>query len=349
MGIFDDLECDVWKTSPYFWQAVVGVNAARDAHAINSQDDCKTASQIGSTIAEQYGIPSFLGDSFGGCVCQYVFSGGASNPPGGIQQSWNYKQVAYIGNDGHVWELTCNAGNWTQGDLTAAAGAPPPAAGSSLTSYIWNAYKQVAYIGNDGHVWELTCNTGNWTQGDLTAAAGAPPPAAGSSLTSYIWNAYKQVAYIGNDGHVWELTCSGAGSWSRGDLTAATGAPPPAAGSSLTSYIWNTYKQVAYIGNDGHVWELTCTAGGNWSNGDLVAVTGSPAAAGDSPLTSYIWNDGPGQDPRVSAKQVAYLTSDRHIWELTCVAGNWTEGDLAALTGSRTAAIGSPLTSYIWK
>jgi hypothetical protein len=294
MGIFDGIQCALWETTPYFWQAVAGVNAARRAGAINSKGDCQAAAKIGSAIAQQFDIPDFLGDSFGQCVCDYVFNGGSPNPPPTVQ--WNYKQVAYVGTDGHVWELTCNAGTWSPGDLTAATGAPPPAAGSPLTSYIWNNYKQVAYVGTDGHVWELTCNAGTWSPGDLTAATGAPPPAAGSPLTSYIWNNYKQVAYVGTDGHVWELTCN-AGTWSPGDLTALTGAPAPGGGSSLTS---------------------------------------------------YIWNDGAGQDPRVSAKQVAFESSGGALWELTCVAGNWTKGNLTTIAGAPAAVPRAPLTSYIW-
>ena len=299
MSIFDDIECAVWKTNPYFWQAVAGVNAARDAHVINNADDCKAASQAGSAVAEQFEIPTFLSDSLGGCVCQYVFSGGDPNAPSEIRQAWNYKQVAYLTPDGHVWELTCNAGNWTKGDLTAITGAPPAADGSALTSYIWPGYnyKQVAYFTPDGHVWELTCNSGNWTKGDLTAITGAPSAATNSALTSYIWNGYKQVAYLTPDGHVWELTCNA----------------------------------------------------GNWTKGDLTAITGAPTALAESALTSYIWNGDPGQDPRVSAKQVAYETPDGHIQELTCVAGNWTEADLSAITGAPGAVADALLTSYIWR
>jgi hypothetical protein len=134
MGIFDGIECAAWKTAPYFWEAVAGVNAAKNANAINNTDDCKAASQAGSAIAEQFGIPTFLGDSFGACVCEYVFGGGNPNPPNDIGQ--NYKQVAYLTADGHVHELFCT-GPWGQADISAATGAPPAAAGSPLTSYIW--------------------------------------------------------------------------------------------------------------------------------------------------------------------------------------------------------------------
>jgi len=82
MSIFDDAACLAWKADLQFWQAVAAIKAARNAGVIHSQDDCVEASKAGSAIADQFGIPGIMSDSFGRCACKYVFAdGSAPDPP----------------------------------------------------------------------------------------------------------------------------------------------------------------------------------------------------------------------------------------------------------------------------
>jgi hypothetical protein len=137
----------------------------------------------------------------------------------GYQTSFNNQQhVNYIGTDGHVHELVFT-NQWGHTDLTAAANAPAPAAGSALDGYetSFNNQQHVNYIGTDGHVHELVY-TNHWAHTDLTAAAGAPAAVAGSKLDGYqtSFNSQQHVNYIGTDGHVHELFYTDH--WAQTDL-----------------------------------------------------------------------------------------------------------------------------------
>jgi hypothetical protein len=114
-------------------------------------------------------------------------------------------------------------------DLSQIAGGPSAAGGGSLTSYIWNSIKYVAYLTNDGHVHELRLDGQNWKDADL------------SQLAVDLSNAAAKINNV----------------WISADLSQLTGAPPAIGVNTLTSYIWNNYKQAAYLTNGGHIHELT--------------------------------------------------------------------------------------------
>jgi hypothetical protein len=161
------------------------------------------------------------------------------------QASDDSQHVNFIGQDdtsftglsGHVHELIFHAGatNWADTDLTANAGAIPPAAGSALDGYVQAAVliagvggdnsQHVNFIGQDGHVHELIFRPGatNWADTNLTANAGATPPAAGSAVDGYhrVFDDSQHVNFISQDGHVHELLFrAGATNWADTDLTA---------------------------------------------------------------------------------------------------------------------------------
>jgi hypothetical protein len=71
----------------------------------------------------------------------------------------------------------------------------------------------------------------------------------------------------------------------------------------------------------------------------LTAVTGAPAAAPGSALTS--WAD-PGY------QHVIYLSPDQHVHELfyPLAGGAWAVNDLTVMTGAPGAVAGSALTSW---
>ena len=70
---------------------------------------------------------------------------------------------------------------------------------------------------------------------------------------------------------------------------------------------------------------------GAWTYGDLMHLTGAPLAQG-SALAGYAWETG-------GSKQVVYVGSDRHIYELSYSAGStWSHSDLTHLMGAPDAS-----------
>lgn len=138
----------------------------------------------------------------------------------GYQTTFNNQQhVNYIGTDNHVHELVyTNA--WHHNDLTALAGAPPAARGSSADGYqtSFNNQQHVNYVGTDNHVHELVY-TNAWHHNDLTALSNAPGVAPGSRTDGYetAFNSQQHVNFIGTNGHINELVYTNA--WSHNDLT----------------------------------------------------------------------------------------------------------------------------------
>ena len=235
------------------------------------------------------------------------------------------KQVVFTTTDGHIHELVVVVGGkWSHADLTAIAGAP--AAASVFDGYCWEAdkAKQVVFTTTDGHIHELVVVVGGkWSHADLTAIAGAP--AAASVVNGYGWEAgkAKQVVFTTADGHIHELVVAVGGKWSHADLTAIAGAP--AAASVVNGYGWDAgkAKQVVFTAADGHIHELVVAVGGKWSQADLTAITGAPAA--NSVVDGYAWEAD-------KAKQVVFTTTDGHVHELSVtVGGKWGHADLTAL------------------
>jgi hypothetical protein len=101
---------------------------------------------------------------------------------------------------------------------------------------------------------------------------------------------------------------------------------------------------VAYLDTAGHIWELSRAVGGQWTGTDLTAhVTQAPdLAAAGSALSGYDWAPG--------AKNLAFLDTVGHVWELTFAeGGSWTARDLTgSTTGAPAAAPGSALSAYQW-
>jgi hypothetical protein len=242
------------------------------------------------------------------------------------------KQVAYVGRDQHVHELfaTVDEG-WQHADLTAVSQALVEDI-VQMTGFSWQAgqSKQVVYVTASGGVRELFLSKGgHWGYGDLTGATGAPA-ASRKFITAFAWGAggSKQVCYVTNDGHIHELFVTVGGKWQHIDLTAVTGAPK-AASPYLAGYAWEQggTKQVAYVGEDGHIYELFVPNGGSWRYGNLTGSTKAPKPAHPY-LNGYSWPSG-------GSKQVTYLDKNGHIHELWITKNaNWQHIDLTSHTGA---------------
>jgi hypothetical protein len=252
------------------------------------------------------------------------------------------KQVAYIGPDHHIHEFyVVVEGMWQQEDLMALVEAPP-AGNRFLVGYEWpeGGTKQVAYLGQDEHVHELCVGVeGSWQHTDLNYITGAPP--ANQVTAGYSWSAghSKQVLFVGDDDHIHELVVEAGKPWRHVDLTAITNAPLPGS-NFMVGYEWSEgqSKQVAYIGLDGHIHELSLLAGGLWQHLDLSAIAGAPRAV--DIMGGFEWPGG-------ECKQVAFVSEDLHIHELVLAAGGaWQHADLNIITGAPDAM--DVLAGYAW-
>lgn len=123
----------------------------------------------------------------------------------------NSNEVYFIASDGHLDELWWQPYQWHTSDVTAITGAPLPAPGSQVVSFMntLDSFDEVFYVGSDQHIYLLWWDGSNWTWhfADLTAAAGAPLAAPGTALNSHFNTVAntEEVYYIGTDQHIKEL------------------------------------------------------------------------------------------------------------------------------------------------
>ena len=252
------------------------------------------------------------------------------------------KQITYLGQDGHVHEVVVSVGgSWQHTDLTMITGAPP--AIQVCTGYSWSLEhtKQVIYVGDDNHLHELSVSVGGiWHHHDLTAITNAPLPGS-HFMVGYEWTAgrCKQVCYVSRDGHVRELCLVAGGQWRQSDLTALTNAPR--AVDIMVGYDWpeGRCKQVAFVAEDGHIYELCMVSGSNWNCADLTAIANAPRAM--DVLTGYAY-------PHGHSKQIVYLGQDSHIHEMYVeIGGMWRRGDLTELANAPTTPV-LCMDGYAW-
>jgi alpha-D-ribose 1-methylphosphonate 5-triphosphate synthase subunit PhnG len=253
------------------------------------------------------------------------------------------KQVAYISQDHHVHELVVSVnGTWQHANLMTQAGAPV-ASSRFLVGFAWpeGNSKQVAYLGQEGHIQELRVSMGgNWQHVDVSMLTGAPPAMQVTAGYSWAEGRSKQIVFVGDDHHIHELCVEVGKSWRHIDLTTMTNAPLPGS-QFMVGYEWaaGRSKQVAYVGQDGHIHELSLEAGGIWQHEDLSLITDAPRAV--DLTVGYEWPEG-------QCKQVAFVSEDHHLHELYRVVGNaWRHADLSSMTNAPLAT--NILTGYAWE
>lgn len=250
------------------------------------------------------------------------------------------KQVAYLGPDGHIQELSVHVGgNWQCADLSAIAGAPP--AVQVTTGWAGGRTKQVIFVGDDDHIHELTVEMDrSWRHVDLTALTNAPIPSS-KRMVGYEWTRgqCQQIAYVGQDGHIHELFMEAGKMWQHADLTALTNAPR--ATELMVGFEWpeGQCKQVAFVGEDCHIHELCLGMGDAWKHADLSTSTNAPLAT--DVLTGYAWSQG-------RMKQINYVGQDGHIHELCVeIGGTWRQTDLTEQAHAPITPIAS-IDGYAW-
>lgn len=243
------------------------------------------------------------------------------------------KQVAYISQDHHIHEFSVRVGGtWQHTDLTQNTGAPV-ASSRFLVGFAWpeGGTKQVAYLAQDGHVHELWMHgNGTWQHTDVSNLTGAPPAIRVTAGYQWTEGHAKNIVFVGDDHHIHELSAEAGKPWRHVDLTAITNTPLPGS-YFMVGYAFSEgrSKQVAFVGQDGHIHELFVEAGGMWQHLDLSAITNAPRAV--DLMVGYEW-------PETRCKQVAFVSEDRHIHELCMAVGqSWQHADLSAITNAPPA------------
>jgi len=259
--------------------------------------------------------------------------------------------VFYIDTSNHVRELwfdPARGPGWNHRDLTAAADAPLPAAGTALTSYALGSSGRVLFVDTSNHLHELwfdSVQASGWNHRDLTASTGAPLPARGTALTSYPLGSSGHVLFMDTSNRLHELWFDSAQSpgWNHNDLTASTEAPLLAGGTALTSYPLGSSGHVLYMDASNHLHELWFDSeqSSGWNHNDLTASTEAPLPAAGTALTSY---------PLGSSGHLLFMDTSNHLHELwfDSVRGlGWNHNDLTTSGGAPLAAAGSALTNYV--
>jgi hypothetical protein len=135
-------------------------------------------------------------------------------------------------------------------------------------------------------------------------------------------------------GHLHEMYYNNA-SWVDTDLTSVTGGGSPPYYGALTAFITTPNKQihVYYVDyNSQHVHQ-TYYNNTSWSDSDLSAMTGGPAASFYGISGFSIGN----------LQYIFYESTDSHVHELNYNNINWTDYDLTSLAGSTLAGFGPVL------
>jgi hypothetical protein len=151
------------------------------------------------------------------------------------------------------------------------------------------------------------------------------------------------VSYISTSQHVIETWATDeAGTLSSFiDATVASGATVLASTtSSMTSFGYGTNILVYYQGTDGDIYEIRYDTRLGWNVFNLTSLSGGPAAATGTTLTSIL-NGEHGY--------IFYIGSNSHVYELTWNSSNqWVTTDLTTTTGAPNAGSVVSLTSFLF-
>lgn len=240
-----------------------------------------------------------------------------------------------------------NLRGWGAG-CPCVVGAPAPAAGSALTSFVDESalVTHVFYEGTNGHIYEFYCacnSGGTWHFDDPTSLAGGAPAAApGSALTSFIDGGVMHVFYLGANNNVYELYWISGTVWHSDDPTALAGAPVATSGSPLASFVDSGGAMHVFYWNSQNVHEVFWTGGTAWHTDVPTALAGAPVGAVGSALIGFANTSGKGD----TGGHVMYLGTNAHVYTLSLTPGVWHYFDATASSGGVAAATGSKMTSF---
>jgi hypothetical protein len=241
------------------------------------------------------------------------------------------------GSDNCIYRFARVNGTWTPTNLSTAPKTPPASPNSAVTSYTAGDGQHVAFI--------TTYNTVGHLRSDGTYKDLGGSVRADSPLSSYLAEGnVHSIIFVGTNDHVWQITGDGSTWNSPVDLSKQAGALATVApASALTSYKGNKNVQgIAYIGNDGHLLQLSFD--GSWHPNDLTQTAGAAMPAPGSGLASYVADDA------WVYQSIVYLAQstdgNTHVCQVI-YGDHWQYWDLTSQSGGDvTAAPASALSSY---
>jgi hypothetical protein len=240
----------------------------------------------------------------------------------------------WIDYNGHVREASYLPGSWSWsiGDLTVATGSSVTANVGAASAYLrTDIVGAVTYADYANHIREMDLRGAySWSETDVSGSIGAP---TGNQPIGYVrpdgWN----VIVYKSGGNVIELYWNPSTQvWNWGNLSAATGAPAVSTFDPIHPYAASdtnaNVAAIVYRDGSNHIREIKLN--GSWSQSDLTACSGAPAAY--TPPVPYIRADGVN----------AVLFEDAtlyHIYELERArnatgACPWTYTDLTVASGA---------------
>ncbi|WP_224243587.1 hypothetical protein [Hyalangium gracile] len=258
-------------------------------------------------------------------------------------------RLYYLGSENHVHEMKFT-GSWVHTDLNSVVPADPvygpardAAPNSRLAAFVvkdssGQSVPRVYYVGGNNRVYELWLGQRWYYRDLLSSASGAPLAAPGAALAgTVVGNGGSRVYYLAADNHVHELKWDEQSmTWSHTDLNAIVQADPvqgPVRNAAPNSPLLATvvkepggqmYPRVAYVGNDGHIYQLWL--GQRWNYRDLTA--SAPGAALAAPGTAMAGAAMPNGD-----SGLYYMAADKHIHELKWnnASATWSHTDLNSI------------------
>ena len=250
------------------------------------------------------------------------------SPYGYVNTNLNQTILLFRDGGGVVRSLYWTTGAVGTDNLSGTAGAPI-AAGDPV-GYYHAALDthHVIYRLSNGHFQELWWTGDSPVQGggDLTASASAPP-SAGAPSAFVDGSGVHIVVYRSGDGVIRDLYWTTAAV--AGENLSGTAGTPNAAGDPVAYYTsHDDTHQVAYVGQDGHLWELYWAGTTPVVGWDLSLPSGAPPGTG-TPAAYY--------SAGTNTKHVFYRSGDGQLHEIWWVPGGGVPSHV-----NLTAAYGLP-------
>lgn len=252
------------------------------------------------------------------------------DPSGG--QHWSY-----LDGSGHVRNAWWSQGTYGNADVTAAAGAPLAAPGSSLAGFTDSSGTQHwIFLDSNYHVHNSTWTNGTYGDMDLTTLMGSPAAVPGSDLAGFTSGLHW--SYLDSSQHIHNMWWANSSVFGDADVTSITGAAVAVSGSNIAAFADSSGGQHwTYFDANYHVQNLSWL-NGNYGSADVTAATGAPPAVPGSDLTGFGDSNG--------VQHWVYLDSNLHLHDLSLAAGTYGNNDLTALAGTPVAVAGSGLAAF---
>ena len=262
----------------------------------------------------------------------------------------NLQYVFYGNTDGDIHMLFYDNSNWTQQDISAAAGATGEWLDLAVLAFATTPNNQihVYYIAYNyqvqaSSVHQLFFNGTSWSDENLTAETGAFYPQvgwwAGFSIDNYQYLFYPDIY-----GYLHELYYNNS-NWTDVDLTVQIGAPPVGGLAPMAAFVvpGTQTMELFYTTGGGDIYQLSSSDNVSWSQQDLTTLTHSPSAVTEDGITAFATT--PNNQLHVYYISAAPQSSD-HVNQLFFNGSSWSNEDLTSITHAGIAFDGLGMSGF---